>query len=74
MGCFFLKCLLVFPYRIVVSVMELTLKMTCIVCMAACVNGMVVRLFHTLLKENTLFNIRLPSDSSIKSLLVYCQP
>lgn len=45
MGCFFLKGLLVFPYHIVISVMELTLKITFIACMAAWVNGMVVRLF-----------------------------
>lgn len=53
--------------------MKLTLKMTFIACMAAWVNGMVVRLFHPLLKENTLFNVPLTSDSSIKSLLVHCQ-
>lgn len=41
------------PFSIVISVMQLTLTMTFIACMAAWVNGMVVRLLHPLLKQNT---------------------
>lgn len=73
-GWFFLKCLLVFWYGVVISVMDLTLKIIIfIACVAEWVMGMAMRLFHPLLKKNTVFNLPLTSDSSIKSLLVRCQ-
>lgn len=63
----------VIPIVMVISVTKLTLKITVISCVAVWGNGLVARLFRSLLNENTLFNIPLTSDSSIKSLLVHCQ-